>query len=206
MAQQLTMKMLQEQINELSKKISQLENKQCECHRDSSAKIKADVGDSFELNGIKWVVLDTTNEGHICLAESIGDKVFDSDSNDWKSSELREYLNKEYFESLAAVVGSDNIIPFNRDLLSLDGLTEYETCEDKISLLTVDEYRKYRNYIPNGDDYFWLCTPWSTRSNGYKTTMSVVCPSGIVYNYDCSCNCGVRPFCIFSSSIFEPLE
>ena len=132
---------------------------------------------------------------------------FDSSSNDWKSSDLREYLNNEFYEELAEAIGADNIIPFERALLSMDGLADYGTCEDKVSILNVDEYRKYRQLIPNTNDYWWwTLTADSCKSNNNNRWLRVVSSFGdIVCNYY-DCSHGVRPFCIFSSSIFESGE
>lgn len=94
-------------------------------------------------------------------------------------------------------------IEFDRDLLSMDGQTEYGHCKDKISILTVDEYRKYRKLLPNMPKWWWLITPWSTPVNDYNSTLAVVSPSGFVLNYDYDFSLGVRPVCICSSSIFE---
>lgn len=95
------------------------------------------------------------------------------------------------------------VIEFDRDLLSMDGQTEYAHCKDKISILTVDEYRKYRKILPNMDKWWWLLTPWSTPANDYSTTIAIVSPSGYVSSDFCVNESGVRPVCIFSSSIFE---
>lgn len=196
----LTLEKLQEQINDLKKEVAELKNE-----NSVSIKKKLEIGDTFDLIGLNWKILDKTGAGYMCLAETLEDeKQFDKNSSDWKKSSLREYLNGEFLKELSDVVENDNIISFKRDLLSLDGQTEYGTCEDKVSLLTVDEYRKYRSMIPNTDDgWWWLITPWSTPCNDYERSVAVVSPSGYVYRNSCL-NCGgVRPFCIFSSSIFE---
>lgn len=166
------------------------------------------IGDTFELAGLTWEILDITDKGYMCLADRLEESMeFDSDSNDWRNGDLREYLNGDFIEELSEAIGEDNIIPFQRDLLSLDGQTEYGTCEDKVSLLAVDEYRKYRSLIPNTDEYWWwLITPWSTPCNDYKTSVAVVSSSGYICNFICDYNFGVRPFCIFSSAIFESEE
>ena len=166
------------------------------------------VGDTFELAGLTWKILDITDKGYMCLADKFEESMeFDSDSNDWRKCGLREYLNSDFFEELSEAIGEDNIIPFERDLLSLDGQTEYGTFEDKVSLLTVDEYRKYRELIPNTDDYWWwLITPWSTPCNDYETSVAVVSSSGDIGRGSNVGTGGVRPFCIFSSSIFESEE
>lgn len=161
---------------------------------------------TFKLAGVKWSVLDKTEKGYFCIADSIGDRKFDSNCNDWKKSDLREYLNGEFLAKLEATVRAENIIPFERDLLSLDGQTEYGTCVDKVSLLTVDEYRKYRASLPNTDDWWWLITPDSTACNDDTTWLAVVSPHGSIRNFGCRLHDGVRPVCIFPSTIFESEE
>ena len=161
---------------------------------------------TFELAGMRWSVLDKTDKGYLCIAENIGDKKFDRKCNNWKVSELREYLNGEFLVKLEATIGSENIVSFERDLLSLDGQTEYGTCEEKVSLLTVDEYRKYRKALPNTGKWWWLITPDSTPCNNDDCFVRVVASSGSIclnYYYD---SIGVRPVCIFPFSIFESEE
>lgn len=197
----LTMRVLQEQINDLRNEIAVL--------KATSKSINLleglGIGDTFELADTTWKILDITSAGYICLADSIEDMKFDSDSNNWENSGLRSYLNGEFFEKMTAEIGLENIVPFERNLLSLDGQTEYGKCEDKVSLLTVDEYRKYRSLIPNTKDYWWwLVSPWSTPCNDYKRTVTVVSSAGYVGSSDCrGSDGGVRPVCIFLSSIFE---
>ena len=117
-----------------------------------------------------------------------------------------ESVDEEFLKKIESEIGAGNLIGFERNLLSLDGQTEYGTCDDKVSLLTVDEYRKYRKLIPNTDDWFWLISPWSTPCNGFKNSGAVVAPAGNFYSRDCYFSYGVRPFCIFSSAIFESEE
>lgn len=170
-------------------------------------KIVKKIEETFELVGLKWKILDITEQGVVCLADFIGeDKRFDSNCNDWKESSLRKYLNEEFYKTLADAIGAENIIEFKRDLLSLDGQTEYGTCMDKVSLLTVDEYRKYRSLIPNTGEWWWTITPDSTRCNNDSIWIRVVSPSGDFNYYNYYSVNGVRPFCIFSPSIFESEE
>ena len=196
----LTMRVLQEQINDLRNEIAVLKA----TSKSINLPEGLGIGDTFELADTTWKILDITSAGYICLADNIEDMEFDSNSNNWENSGLRGYLNGEFFEKMAAEIGSKNIIPFERNLLSLDGQTEYGKCEDKVSLLTVDEYRKYRNLIPNTKDYWWwLVSPWSTPCNDYKRAVAVVSSAGRIDNFSCDDYGGVRPVCIFSSSIFE---
>lgn len=115
-------------------------------------------------------------------------------------------MNEGFLKKIESEIGAGNLIEFERNLLSLDGQTEYGICDDKVSLLTVDEYRKYRKLIPNTDEWFWLISPWSTPCNGLKNSVTVVAPAGLIDCDFCDGSCGVRPFCIFSSAIFESEE
>ena len=196
----LTMRVLQEQINDLRNEIAVLKA----TSKSINLPEGLGIGDTFKLVDTTWKILDITGVGYICLADNIEDMEFDSNSNNWENSDLRGFLNGEFYEKMAAEIGSKNIIPFERNLLSLDGQTEYGKCEDKISLLTVDEYRKYRSLIPNTKDYWWwLVSPWSTPCNDYKKPVAVVSSAGDFGNNGCRGSIGVRPVCIFSSSIFE---
>lgn len=199
----LTMKILQEQINELKNKVAILESEKSVSKIPSGLKI----GDTFKIVGLDWKIIDITDKGYSCLCEILEEEMkFDDSSNDWKSSGLRKYLNGEFLKKISDEVGEENIVKFERDLLSLDGQTEYEKCEDSVSLLTVDEYRKYRSLIPNEKKWWWLITPWSTPCNDYEYSVAVVASSGFIFLRHYNGNIGVRPFCIFSSSIFESEE
>lgn len=200
----LTMKTLQEEIEELKREIAELKSNRKTANKQLPKGL--DVGKTFELAGARWKIIDITDTGYVCLADSIDDMEFDSKSSDWKTSELRKYLNEEFLKMVEAEIGAGNLVEFERNLLSLDGQTEYGLCTDKVSLLTVDEYRKYRKYIPNANKWWWLITPWSTPCNDYSGSVAVVAPSGNFSYYSYDFSYGVRPFCIFSSSIFESEE
>ena len=162
------------------------------------------IGDTFELIGKKWKILDSNENGVFCLCmESIGDKTFDSSCNEWTSSDLRDYLNSDIYKKIIDEIGEENVIEFERNLLSLDGQTEYGTCKDKFSLISSDEYRKYRNLIPNFDDWWWMLTPYSTKCNEDSSFIAVVTPSGSIFRSLYYSQYGVRPVCIFSSTLFE---
>jgi hypothetical protein len=196
----LTMESLQEQINELRNEVTTLKK----AAAGRKVPVGLVIGEKFELAGLMWRILDITDKGYMCLADKLEDSMsFANKTNNWSDSGLREYLDNVFLEKIAGEIGKENIIPFNRNLLSLDGQTEYGECEDMVSLLTVDEYRKYRKLIPNAGYWWWTCTPWSTESNSYEVETTVVSPSGNFYNRYCNNNNGVRPACIFSSSIFE---
>lgn len=190
------LKYFEDELSRLSKEFTEFKKKHIG---------KPEIGKAIELAGMEWLILDKTEKGYFAILNGFDGKerIFDSASNNWISSKLRNELNTRFLKKITDEFGEDAVIEFDRDLLSLDGQTEYGHCEDKISLLTVDEYRKYRKFLPNTDKWWWLLTPWSTPANDYSTTGTVVSPSGRISIGYCNYEIGVRPVCIFSSSIFE---
>lgn len=169
---------------------------------------KPEIGKTIEVAGIKWLVLDKLEKGYLVISDDFygRGREFDDNCNDWKSSDLRNELNTDLRKKIESELGTDSLVEFERNLLSLDGQTEYGTCRDYVSLISVDEYRKYRKLLPNTNKWWWTLTPDSTKCNDDTSYIRVVSPSGSIFNYGCNGSLGVRPVCIFSSSIFESCE
>lgn len=128
-------------------------------------------GTTIEAGGIKMEILDCAYAsadgkelGVLCLAKDIlFEKAFDEgNNNNWEKSSLRKYLNGEYEENLDEELAGA-LIPFNRNLLTDDGMKDYGTCVDLISLISCDEYREYREYISDKSDWWWTLTAWSAK-------------------------------------------
>lgn len=185
-------KNIEQRVTELEKMVKKLADEKGVLFRK-----KLGAGDTFEAVGLTWTILKITEKGYMCLADRLEESKKFGSNNDWKKSSIREYLNGEFYEKLAEEVGEENIILFERDLLSLDGQAEYGTCEDYVSLISFDEYRENRSLIPNAGYWWWTLTPDSTECNGDSSYIRVVSPSGNINNNNYNNNNGVRPFCIF---------
>lgn len=162
-------------------------------------------GEKFMIGDERFIVLEHTCDGVRVIAENFAysDMTF-GDNSDWKESYIRRVLHDEYLQKIAASVGEENIIPMIRDLTSMDGLDDYGSCTDKISMLTFAEYAKYHKILglkPNYPDWWWLITACSTPSNDYLRGVCYVCSDGAVGWRDCDCTDGVRPFLTLDSSI-----
>lgn len=169
---------------------------------------KPEVGETITVAGITWRVLDKLEKGYLVISDGFygEDRKFDGSCNNWKCSDLRKELNTDLKDKIEDELGKGALVGFERDLLSMDGQTEYGTCKDLVSLISVDEYRKYRKFLPSTDRYWWTITPDSTPCNNDSTCLRVVSPVGNVVSDIFNSSLGVRPFCIFSSSIFESEE
>ena len=164
-------------------------------------------GDKFMIGDERFVVLEHTEDGVRIVSDefAFSDKTF-GDSNDWRVSYVRDLLseNGEYYRKIASIVGEENIIPMFRDLTSLDGLDDYGSCVDKISLMTAAEYAKYHKILglkSNYTDWQWLITPASTPSNDYSRYVCCVYSDGILGWNVCDYTYGVRPFLTLESSV-----
>ena len=167
-------------------------------------------GEVFRSNNVEYIVLEQLENGSTAVIrkELLEDTMkFDSDNNNWKISSIRRYLNGDYLKELNDVFGEDNIIEHTVNLLSLDGLDDYGISTDKVSLLNIDQYRKYRRVIgENKDKWWWLLTPDSTPIGCGSGDVQCVRSDGDV-DYDWCDNSGaVRPFFILKSSIFVSCE
>lgn len=162
-------------------------------------------GDEFKLGDEVFIVMEHTDKGTRVISKEFAYKeVKFGDNSNWNTSPIRRMLNNEYFEKVAAIIGENNIISMDRDLTSLDGLDDYGTCTDKVSLLTAMEYAKYHKILglkSNYPDWWWLITPASTPSNNYTRSVCGVSSCGVLLWSVCVYAYGVRPFLNLESSI-----
>lgn len=160
-------------------------------------------GEVFEKNGVKYIVCEHFEGGGTAVVrkECLEDGMEFGDTNNWAESNIRKFLNGEYLKNISDDFGQDNILDHEVDLLSLDGYDDYGRTNDKISVLTLDRYRRYHKFIGNTDRWNWLSTPDSIPSGTGASFVQVVCGSGYVRWYYSGCCYGVRPFFILKSSI-----
>ncbi len=168
--------------------------------------LKIESGTTKNIGGEEFIILDVIENGVLCLSKDFvyTDTIFDITSNNYANSSIRKILNTEFLKKIANAVGEENIIETEIDLISDDGLDDYGKVTDKVGLLTADMYRKYSRIIEKYpvNDWWWLSTPWSTPHRGYTCTVRCVDDCGTLCGNVCSSFNGVRPFLIFSSSIF----
>lgn len=107
------------------------------------------------------IVLEHLPQGvFVQLVDPIEDRAFGK-TNDWRESDLRQYLNGE-FARLLCEGNTDELLDTVTDLTAMDGTTDYGSSVDKVTLLTVDQCRKYRYTHPLPDEWEWTSTPAST--------------------------------------------
>lgn len=166
--------------------------------------------DEFKIGDEVFIVLEQSDNGTKVISKEFVYTNRDfGDCSDWKKSPLRTLLNGDYYNKIAKLVGASNIISMERDLTSLDGLDDYGTCNDKISLLSASEYAKYHKILglkSNYPNWWWTITPASTPSNDYSRGVCYVNVCGILVWIDCGYCFGVRPFLSLEPSILVSLN
>lgn len=154
----------------------------------------------------KYIVLEHFSDGTTAVIRKdlLEDSMeFGDSNNDWRESNVRKYINDDYLKEIEKEFGVDNIVEHTTNLLSMDGLDDYRTCRDKVGLLDIDQYRKYRKVLGNNmDSWWWLLTPDSTPSGWSARCVRCVDCGGCVGYRGCDYSGSVRPFCILKSSIF----
>lgn len=159
----------------------------------------------------KYIVLEHFANGTTAIIRKdlLDDSMkFGDSNNDWRESNIRKYLNNDYLKEIETEFGEDNIVEHTTYLFSMDGLDDYGACRDKVGLLDIDQYRKYRKVLgKNMDRWWWLLTPDSTPSGRSASYVRYVDSDGSVYYGGCDWDDGgVRPFFILKSSIFVSVK
>lgn len=163
-------------------------------------------GDTFMVGSHEMVVLEHFAGGGTAAIrrELLHTAMKFGSSNNYDGSDVDKGCCK-FAEELAALVGEENLLEHEVDLTSDEGLKDYGVVKRKASLLTCDRYRRWVEVLDlhKIDSWQWLATPYTTPRHENDRWVKCVAPSGYFNGVYCgNVNYGVRPFCIFNSSIF----
>ena len=172
-------------------------------------------GERFTLDGVEWVKLDEAHMGtFVVAADALPDNCpFESDddredANNFCGSHIAKEMERWLRDQHKPIFEATLERPI--DLTTMDGMTDYGTPLAVARLLTIDEYREYRRFIPLASRPFWLATGWTTASSPLSDARyaSVIFTDGTVYN-----DLGVynalfapRPALYLKSSILVSIE
>ena len=162
-------------------------------------------GETFKIGEMEFIRFADTPAGTPIVLKDIAFRSQFGDNNDFRSSDILKRLQEEFLPKIIEAVGEDNVLEFETDLTTLDGLKNYGTMRSRISIPNFDFYRAnvavFDMYNP--DTWWWLATADSAKPH-YDPIWSVcVSPAGDIGGDNCNFGFdGVRPFCILKSSIF----
>lgn len=157
------------------------------------------AGERFNFRGFEWIVLDNNVDGGVLAimasAWNNEEYSFDDDNcNNYAKSSLRRKLLNE----LLPVLSEDNLIPHEVDLVADNGDDRYGTVTDRVFILSCDEYRKYRKYVPLLPEWMWTCTPWYIADTGSGDVVRSVNAGGGLNHIGVHRSNGVAPACVFN--------
>ena len=123
--------------------------------------------------------------------------------NNYCTSNVRMILS----DMVNTVFDRKNLLSHTVDLVADNGDHAYGIVHDFVFILTCDEYRKYRDYIPHYDSFIWTATPWccgdKDSDTGYASYIRYVNVDGqlnISYAYT---GYAVAPACILNPKSFN---
>ena len=168
-------------------------------------------GEHFMFKGFEWVCLDPNHpDGGVLAimakpwAEDVkfcpSGKFVDEKGNwnNYRTSNVRRILS----DMAIAVFKRKGLLSHTVDLVADNGDRAYGTVQDFVFILTCDEYRKYREFIPHYDSWIWTATPWycgnKDSDTGYAHDVRYVGTDGQLRSRH-ACNGGdVAPVCILN--------
>ena len=162
------------------------------------------AGDKFNFKGFEWVVLNPNpiEEGGVLamMTSTWNGKEYPFDENgcnNWKESSLKKKLEEE----LLPVLGRENLLEHLVRLDADNGSLEYGVDLCQVFILTCDEYRIYREYIPLLPEWMWTCTPRITAGSNVR----IVSPGGSLNGNIAFSTYGVAPACVIKKeSLIAP--
>lgn len=163
-------------------------------------------GETFTIAGIEFIKFPAVNgKVPVMTRDCLFTSKFGDQMNNLSKSPILQKMEAEVLPQIIEAIGEENVLAFQTDLTTLDGLKPYGVMESKVSLPTLDFYRanveifdKYKV-----DQWFWLATPESAKPHDNPYWIVCVSPSGCIDYDSYDGDGGVRPFFFFNSTIFD---
>lgn len=167
------------------------------------------------LGGVEFVKLDDDKGASFVVAADITGKECPFESSNAKRDDHNNFVGSHIQKVVEAFLLdhpeiNKAVVDRPIDLTSMDGMTDYGCPVVHGRILTSDEYRKYRAFIPLASDWYWLATPWTTLrspSSGHSYYAYYVSPDGAQNGGGvCRANSCPRPALYLESSISVSVE
>lgn len=168
-------------------------------------------GEHFMFKNFEWVCLDPNHhdggvlaimakplvkEVKFCPSDKFADEK--GNWNNYRTSNVRGILS----DMANAFFDKKCLLSHTVDLVADNGDRAYGTVKDTVFILTCEEYRKYRDYIPHYDNWIWTATPcncgYEDSGTGYASVVRIVSVGGRLYNYSSCDRADVAPACILN--------
>ena len=165
-------------------------------------------GETFKIGEHNFIVLCQDESSQTTKVISKGfmaeNVIFDRNTKDYNKSNIKKMIEADIQPIIEKAVGAENLIKHTVSLISVDMQHKYEDCVCKVRHITFDEAREFNDFLANKNlnDWWWTCTPWSTKERGLEYSIAIVSSSGFILSNGYDFSGGFRPFCILKSNIF----
>lgn len=168
-------------------------------------------GEHFMFKNFEWVCLDPNHpDGGVlaimakpwakdvkfCPSDKFADEK--GNENNYRTSNVRGILS----DMANAVFDEKCLLSHTVDLVADNGDRAYGTVKDTVFILTCEEYRKYRDYIPHYDNWIWTATPWycgdKNSDTGNATVVRIVYMEGQLSSHFAGNSNAIAPACILN--------
>lgn len=163
------------------------------------------AGETICIAGMEFIKFPSANGKTPVVMRDVAFSSRFGSNNDLRCSDVLKRMQENILPKIIAAVGEENVLTFQTDLTTLDGLKPYGVMKSKISLPTMNFYRKnvkiFDKYPVKA--WCWFATPESAAPHSVPDWIVCVTPSGCIFTNRCDdCDFGVRPFLILKSDVF----
>lgn len=162
---------------------------------------EAKLGSTVTIGNREYIVLDHSKDTTTVITKYFTKEMKLGQSGDYLTSDVRKYCNGEFYNELVAAVGAENIVKYTVKLVADDGTGKGKTCCDNVSIITTENYRRYREFLKAYGDWWWTATRVTYDNEDYARFVCYVDSCGVLDWRVCGFCGGVRPFCILNSSV-----
>nr|DAO67008.1 MAG TPA: hypothetical protein [Caudoviricetes sp.] len=165
--------------------------------------LEAQLGSIVKIGNREYIVLEHSEETKTTavITKDFAKKMKFGESGSYLTSDVRKYCKGEFYNELVAAVGAENIVRHIVKLVADDNTGESHICWDNVSVITTENYRRYREFLKVYGDWWWTATRVTYDDEYYARNVCCVGSCGALCWYGCDYYGGVRPFCILKSSI-----
>lgn len=172
-------------------------------------------GEAFTFDGVRFVKLDESAGAAFVVAEDVLLKNTPFECEDAEREDHNNFKGSNLELSIVDLMAGkyrkiqDAVVSRPIDLTTIDGMTDYGMPVVTARVLTIDEYRKYRKFIPLASKPYWLatgftaiCSPFSDADGAYLANTD-----GVLDYYSVNfCNFSARPSLYLKSSIIVSVD
>ena len=172
-------------------------------------------GEAFTFDGVRWVKLDESAGAALVVAEDVLLKNTPFECEDAEREDHNNFKGSNLELSIVELLTAkhqkiqDAVVERPIDLTTMDGMTDYGMPVVTARVLTIDEYRKYRRFIPLASEPYWLATGWTTKSSPRSNTDYAYCVNTdgtLNYNSVYTAYFAARPALYLKSSILVSVD